>query len=159
MVSQNKNNKFKINPDEFKTYDEFRKEYHKAWHKNKKNNSKYKNRRKKYNKFYKLNITYNLQIHEYKKLMNLANYSCEICNMSNKEHIEKHKRPLFVDHNHNTNNIRGILCRKCNFIEGHLDKIDMPINTFILKLQDYMNKDSAYIKALNIWRKNGRKKK
>ena len=159
MVSQNKNNKFKINPDDFKSYDEFRKEYHKAWHKNNKETLKYKKRRKKYNKFYKLHLNYNIEIQEYKKLMNLANYSCEICYMPNKEHKKIFKKPLSLDHNHNTNEIRGILCNYCNMIEGFLLNNNMNISDYIYKFNNYINKNSPYIKALNIWRKNGRKNK
>jgi hypothetical protein len=159
MVSQNKNNKFKINPDDFESYEEFRKEYHKAWHQNNKNNNKKQNRIKKYNRFYKLKVNYNIQIHEYKKLMNLANYSCEICNMTNKEHKKIFKKPLSLDHNHNNNDIRGILCNYCNMIEGYLLNNSISIDKYLYNFNSYMNKNSPYIKALNIWRKNGRKQK
>jgi len=159
VLKKYKPNKYNLNPDDFKNKKEYDKEYNRLSYIERKSNKRKKRHSRIYGKLYKLKTNYNLHIEEYKKLMNLANYSCEICNMTNKEHIEKHKRPLFVDHNHNTNNIRGILCNKCNFIEGYLDKVDMPINDYIFKLQNYMNKDSAYIKALNIWRKNGRKQK
>jgi len=158
-ISQKKKNKVKLNPDDFNSYDEFRKEYHKAWYKNNKNNTKKQNRIKKYNRFYKLKVNYNIQIHEYKKLMNLANYSCEICDMTNKEHKKIFKKPLSLDHNHINNDIRGILCNYCNMIEGYLISNNITIDKYLDRFNKYINKNSSYIKALNIWRKNGREQK
>jgi len=158
-ISQKKKNKVELNPNDFDSYNQFRKEYLKAWHKNNKNNNKKQNHIKKYNRFYKLKVNYNVQIHEYKKLMNLANYSCEICKMTNKEHKKIFKKPLSLDHNHNNNDIRGILCNYCNMIEGYLLNNNISIDKYLYNFNSYMNKNSPYIKALNIWRKNGRKQK
>lgn len=91
--------------------------------------------------------------------MNLANYSCEICGIKNKDHKNKYNLPLCIDHDHKTGNIRGILCSQCNFIEGLLDKLNIDINQFYSNYLDYFNKKSPYIKSLNIWRKNDRSNK
>ena len=41
--------------------------------------------------------------------------SCEICGVKWKEGKEK----LCIDHDHNTNKIRGVLCKHCNTLLGH----------------------------------------
>lgn len=46
---------------------------------------------------------------------------------------------LFVDHNHSTGNVRGLLCSPCNAFIGHL-KDDV---TLIQNAIDYLNKDST----------------
>ena len=157
ILKKNKPNKFGLNPEDFKTRKEYDKAYERCLYEERKQNKRKVRHNKLYNKHYKLKVNYNLNIQEYKKLMNLANYSCEVCGMENKEHLEKYNKPLFVDHNHKTGDIRGMLCSKCNLIEGHLDNLDMPVNDYIAKLYEYINKDSAYVKALNKWRKNSRK--
>lgn len=53
---------------------------------------------------------YNITIHEYNAMFNNQNGCCAICNT----HQSSLKRPLDVDHDHNTGKIRGLLCFKCN---------------------------------------------
>lgn len=68
-------------------------------------------RRRKY--FYKRK--YNLTIEDYEALLKSQNYVCAM-------NGEKFKgREPFVDHDHTTGKIRGLLCGKCNFGLGHFD--------------------------------------
>jgi len=53
---------------------------------------------------------YKLTLEEYNLLFNKQNGCCAIC----ETHQSKLVRPLFVDHKHNTKEIRGLLCGKCN---------------------------------------------
>ena len=53
----------------------------------------------------RLRYKYNLSLSEYENLLNQQNHSCAICG-------EKVK--LVVDHNHTTNEVRGLLCNLCN---------------------------------------------
>lgn len=55
------------------------------------------------------NIT-NISRFEYAKLLVKQNNCCAICGISSTEM----KRELSVDHNHETDNIRGLLCSNCN---------------------------------------------
>ena len=57
----------------------------------------------------------NLSTYEYAKLLVEQNNSCAICGMSATEF----KRELSVDHNHETNKIRGLLCHHCNIGLGN----------------------------------------
>ena len=63
--------------------------------------------------------TYGLTEDMYYELLEQQNNSCGICGISEKEFIETYtgKRTLtklFVDHDHTTNKVRGLLCDKCN---------------------------------------------
>lgn len=61
-------------------------------------------------KNYFLKNKYGLTLEQYNDLFNKQNGCCAICGVHQKEL----KLPLCVDHCHNTNNIRGLLCSKCN---------------------------------------------
>lgn len=54
---------------------------------------------------------FNISLNEYNRLSELQNHTCAICGQ--KEEYYRN-RVLCVDHNHNTNNIRGLLCNTCN---------------------------------------------
>ena len=52
------------------------------------------------------------------------------CDLCNKVPTGK-KKTLVVDHNHSTNEIRGLLCNKCNIGLGYLgDSNDIPLRVF-----------------------------
>lgn len=77
-----------------------------------------------YKKYYKINREkinekrilrcYNITPECYKKMMESQNDCCAIC----KKHQSTFKRRLCIDHNHETNKIRGILCDNCNTMIG-----------------------------------------
>lgn len=86
-----------------------------------KNNNNYKHglsNTKKYIKSYrrKTNLKkFGLTKKDYNHLLKKQNYRCAICECSK----DKFKRRLAVDHNHKTNQIRGLLCLHCNNGLGH----------------------------------------
>ena len=57
---------------------------------------------------------YGLTIEDYNDLFNKQNGCCVICN----KHQSQLKRKLFVDHDHKTGKIRGLLCYRCNSVLG-----------------------------------------
>ena len=57
----------------------------------------------------------NLSTYDYAKLLVEQNNACAICGVSATEL----KRELSVDHNHETNKIRGLLCHHCNIGLGN----------------------------------------
>ena len=76
-----------------------------------------KERRRKINKKNKeiyLKKTYNIGLEEYNLLFYRQEGKCAICGI----HQTKIERPLYIDHCHETNNIRGLLCSKCNLALG-----------------------------------------
>lgn len=72
-------------------------------------------------KVHKLKSRYNITKEQYDKLLTAQNNRCAIC----KIHINDVVNPnasdcvLCVDHDHKTNEIRGLLCHKCNLLLGN----------------------------------------
>lgn len=53
---------------------------------------------------------YGLSIETYNKLLEEQDFCCALC----ERHISTFKKPLFVDHDHVSNRVRGLLCLGCN---------------------------------------------
>ena len=53
---------------------------------------------------------YGLTETEFRKLIEAQSYSCAIC--------EEYMYDLVVDHDHETNEVRGLLCSSCNKLLG-----------------------------------------
>ncbi len=92
---------------------------------------KNKNPEKVANKRYK--FRYGITLTEYELKLKQQNYKCLICNIEEKDSRNK---KLVVDHNHLTNEVRGLLCHNCNCGLGHF-KDNMQILKTAIK---YLNK-------------------
>ena len=69
--------------------------------------------------------TYGISLKDYNSLFILQKGCCAICG----EHQLTMKNKLVVDHNHETGEIRGLLCRPCNMGIGLLkDKTEVLLN-------------------------------
>jgi Recombination endonuclease VII len=53
-------------------------------------------------------------IDEYNESLERQDYCCAICH----RHKDSFKYRLSVDHDHYTNEVRGLLCRRCNLLLG-----------------------------------------
>ena len=71
---------------------------------------------------------YNLTQSDYNDMLRKQNYSCDICGMD----VDG---KLFVDHNHVTGNVRGLLCRACNTGLGNFVDNEYLLLSAILYLQ------------------------
>ena len=90
------------------------------------------NSKQKRNKYYienkinwkksQLKNSYGISLDNYLMLLEQQNNMCAICN----RHKDELKRSLHVDHDHKTNDIRGLLCHNCNIGLG-LFKDDIKI--------------------------------
>lgn len=90
--------------------------------------SEYRRRRRKY----ELSHYYGITVNEYNRLVEQQKDKCAIC----------HGKPeacLAVDHCHETNKIRGLLCRKCNSALGLFDNNPIHLKNAI----KYLVKHSA----------------
>ena len=64
-----------------------------------------------------LEYKYGLTPEEYQEMLEAQNHRCAICGIS-EVHAENSR--LCVDHNHDTGEVRGLLCKKCNQAIGLL---------------------------------------
>jgi hypothetical protein len=67
-----------------------------------------------YRYFYSLKIKFGISKSDYNLMLKKQNGVCLICQ-------KKDTRRLSVDHDHNTGEIRGLLCTKCNAVLGQVD--------------------------------------
>ena len=91
-------------------------------------------RKSTYNKV-RLKSLYNMSIDDYNLLLEQQNNKCAICGID-RATFKNMKLPLCVDHDHETNKIRGLLCNKCNSLLG-LANDNIEILTEAIK---YLNK-------------------
>lgn len=78
----------------------------------KKNSDKHKN----WCRISHLKINYGLTIKDWEQMFEQQHGCCAIC----EKHQSELKKPLCVDHNHETKQIRGLLCYRCNPAIGAL---------------------------------------
>ncbi len=62
--------------------------------------------------------TYNITIEDYKNLLKKQKHKCAICGATDGDILGNR---LYVDHDHKTNKVRGLLCSKCNFALGQFN--------------------------------------
>lgn len=75
-----------------------------------------------------LKKNYGITPEQYQEMLENQNSKCAICK---EEGIIK-KGKLCIDHSHETNEVRGLLCHGCNLGLGHFqDKIDLLKNAII----------------------------
>ncbi len=69
-----------------------------------------------------LKVRFNLSIDDFNKLLSSQKRKCKICKIKFKFSWDSKARvrmDCFVDHDHKTNKVRGILCMNCNTGLGH----------------------------------------
>ena len=107
----------------------------KSYHKHKHENKEFKRDRA-----FKaqLKYSYNITLDQYYELLEKQQNKCAICGC--KEYEKRwisSKLPFAIDHNHETNEVRGLLCDNCNVMIGHAHE-----NTIILENAiKYLNND------------------
>lgn len=88
---------------------------------------------------YHLKKRYGITHDEYMKLLEEQGGKCSICGKEPKNRIGKtnmnHKYSLFVDHNHVTGKVRGLLCQHCNVKLSAIEN-----KSFMEKALEYLNK-------------------
>lgn len=62
-----------------------------------------------------LKWTHDITVEEYNALFDEQGGRCAVC----RTHQNELKRRLYVDHDHVTSRVRGLLCQNCNTILGH----------------------------------------
>ena len=73
-------------------------------------------------------------------MLKQQNYCCDICN----KHENNFKFGLYVDHDHSTGRVRGLLCHNCNSVIGRF-KDDIKL---IEKAINYLKNEQMVIENL-----------
>lgn len=110
----------------------------KEWYKNNrersiKNREEYNKNHPDWHRRYWLKKQFNITLEEYNNLFSKQEGKCAICG----EHQDNIGKTLGVDHDHFTDEVRGLLCYNCNLLLGHAKD-----RTYILrKAIEYLEKD------------------
>lgn len=75
---------------------------------------------------------YGITLEQYNKMLELQLGGCAICKSKPKEN----DKYLVIDHNHDTNQVRGLLCNSCNLTIGYMKENEL----IIWNLLDYLKK-------------------
>lgn len=79
----------------------------------------------------RLKQVYGITLEEYEQMSRGQGDVCKIC----KEPEKKLARKLSIDHNHDTGEIRGLLCSLCNLMLGHAKDSILILESAIVYLQ------------------------
>ena len=86
----------------------------------------------------KLRYKFGLEMDDYKKMFDEQQGVCAICG---KPETELHQTgvplSLSVDHDHKTNKVRGLLCRKCNLMIANADENYVTLINAVYYLEKY----------------------
>jgi hypothetical protein len=87
-----------------------------------------------------LKKTFGISIEEYNRIFELQNGCCAICG----KHQSELTHTLCVDHNHNTGEVRGLLCSNCNVGIGSFHENIEVLHSAI----DYILKEPISVKYI-----------
>jgi len=88
---------------------------------------------------YGLKRYYGISIADYAEMYHHQNGKCAICGNPETVKLRGKVKPLSVDHNHTTGEVRKLLCAQCNHLLGHA-KEDVKI---LQKAIEYLNSHSS----------------
>lgn len=79
---------------------------------------------------YKLVYRYGITREDYNRMLAEQDYCCKICKVKSIGNLD-------VDHNHNTGEVRALLCRRCNVTLGALEEDKELLMKFIWYLRSF----------------------
>lgn len=83
---------------------------------------------------YRLKYMYSISEEDYQRMFNEQVGVCKICGRPPYEHGKNKKSiVLHIDHDHSTNEVRGLLCSRCNGALGWYEKYNNDINNYLNK--------------------------
>lgn len=94
---------------------------------------------------YFLRWKYKMEVEQYDEMFTRQGGCCAICGYKPDKFAEKENK-LYVDHNHKTDRVRGLLCMNCNSALGHLNE-DL---TIIKKAIEYIENNNKIDEKISI---------
>ena len=92
---------------------------------------------------YKLRITYRMTVEEYEALLLQQDGRCAICRKLETSKFKNTIKRLSVDHCHETGQVRGLLCQRCNFAIGQFEDDWLLLDNAIEYLGHWHNKHGS----------------
>lgn len=83
-----------------------------------------------------LKRNYGMDLADYENLLEKQDHKCAICGTKGFKMQTSHKNLLVVDHNHETGEVRGLLCHNCNRALGLFQDNTDTISNAITYLQN-----------------------
>ncbi len=80
---------------------------------------------------WRLRYEYGLSLQQYQVMCEAQNHECLLCHQK--------PRKLFVDHDHMTGRVRGLLCNRCNVAVGYIEKTNLAVVLFYLNREKKMD--------------------
>jgi len=113
-----------------------KKEYDRQWYQNNKEKVDKRNRQwakdnSEKERIYQLKKNYGISHENWLEMWNNQEGKCEICGKPFKSYSY-----AFVDHNHRTGEVRGLLCHRCNVGLGYIEDIG-----YNIKATKYLSKN------------------
>ena len=80
----------------------------------------YRNKRPDFHRNHNLRQRYGITVADFESILSSQNFTCAICEVEISHALDyKGGKSVAVDHNHETGEVRGILCSGCNLVLGH----------------------------------------
>lgn len=83
----------------------------------------------------RLEKQYNINSNIFREILSFQKNKCAICEQS----LYEGDKFLHIDHNHNTGEVRGILCSQCNWFMSKIDSVENTLNN----LKKYVKNDGV----------------
>jgi Autographiviridae endonuclease VII len=80
--------------------------------------------------------TYGLTVQEYQEMLERQKGCCACCGKEESTNHYGKTLPLAVDHCHKTGAIRGLLCRVCNQVLGHLEESPERVSALLRYIEE-----------------------
>jgi hypothetical protein len=95
-----------------------------------------------YSKDYHLKVNYGLSREDYNSMLKNQNNCCAICGV---HETETKMGKLYVDHNHSTGKVRGLLCHNCNASLGLMKESIDSLAAAISYLNEHQDKNGKIV--------------
>lgn len=92
-----------------------------------------------HNKIQKLKSNYGISFEAYKRMLETQQNQCAICSTKIDGNVNSDELRAFVDHNHQTGKVRGLLCVHCNSIVGYCREDKLVLLQAIQYLKKFNN--------------------
>lgn len=104
---------------------------HKKWYDANKDTPAFKEKKK----WYGIKSRYGLTKQRYNEMLEEQNHGCAIC----ERHEDEFSKDLFIDHCHDTDVVRGLLCPTCN----NFLRTNVNLTKMIDKAKEYVSRSTA----------------